>query len=395
MMWWYVGSLCVTLLAFIEILSSIGLGFFFYRSVLKLPHFPFMNLITIFLAIGIGADDVFVYVDCWRQSRQLPRSCGGDGTEHHDTSFDFNVARVTHSLSRAGMSTFATSFTTAAAFFANATTNIISVKCFGLFAGIVIICDYVLMITFLPAVVLYFDERICGSLEDEGDGAELAVPSAFGCFFDTFVPSLLLGNPSTERAASGLTSGGAPSNFPSTSGNRQWLTSSTIAACSWTLLLAGLGLYCVSIAFANPGLTLPAHASYQLFYDEHPFEIWDVKYSPMYSTASISGDRYRVEWWFGLDGTDDSNGWDPKSAGSTKTYPIDIYSKPSQIFFWQLAQGIESQAWWLSWEQVFIRDVRRFMEGSCSDRSTCCEYARESFPYNADEFKNCLNLWCR
>jgi len=71
------------------------------------------------------------------------------------------------------MSTFVTSFTTSAAFCANATTKIISVKCFGLYAGIVILCDYILMITYLPAVVVYYDNAVCGShtreAEDTGE----------------------------------------------------------------------------------------------------------------------------------------------------------------------------------------------------------------------------------
>jgi len=69
-MWWYTNSLKVTVLAFLEILSSLGLGFFFYSTVFRMPHFPFMNATTIFLAVGIGADDVFVYVDSWRHSRR-------------------------------------------------------------------------------------------------------------------------------------------------------------------------------------------------------------------------------------------------------------------------------------------------------------------------------------
>ncbi len=30
-----------------------------------------LHILTIFLALGVGADDVFVYVDCWRQSAEV------------------------------------------------------------------------------------------------------------------------------------------------------------------------------------------------------------------------------------------------------------------------------------------------------------------------------------
>ena len=37
-------------------------------GVLNLPFFPFLNLTGIFVCIGIGADDVFVFIDAWKQS---------------------------------------------------------------------------------------------------------------------------------------------------------------------------------------------------------------------------------------------------------------------------------------------------------------------------------------
>ncbi len=30
-----------------------------------------LHILTIFLSLGVGADDVFVYVDCWRQSAEV------------------------------------------------------------------------------------------------------------------------------------------------------------------------------------------------------------------------------------------------------------------------------------------------------------------------------------
>ena len=36
---------------------------------LRLPFFPFLNLVAVFIVIGIGADDVFVLTDQWKQAR--------------------------------------------------------------------------------------------------------------------------------------------------------------------------------------------------------------------------------------------------------------------------------------------------------------------------------------
>ena len=52
------------------------------------PFFPFLNMVTLFLIIGIGADDVFVYVDTWKSSFALllPRrehaSGAAQGSKH-------------------------------------------------------------------------------------------------------------------------------------------------------------------------------------------------------------------------------------------------------------------------------------------------------------------------
>ena len=34
-----------------------------------MPFFPVLNLVAVFICIGVGADDVFVFVDQWRAAR--------------------------------------------------------------------------------------------------------------------------------------------------------------------------------------------------------------------------------------------------------------------------------------------------------------------------------------
>ncbi len=49
----YTTSIIVTIVTVITIVSSLGTAYFFYMSVFKMPFFPFMNLLTIVIAIGI------------------------------------------------------------------------------------------------------------------------------------------------------------------------------------------------------------------------------------------------------------------------------------------------------------------------------------------------------
>jgi hypothetical protein len=66
-MWWHTGSLLITGLSFVQILSSVGVAYSVYTLVLRLGHFPWLNAVGIFIILGIGSDDVFVYMDAWKQ----------------------------------------------------------------------------------------------------------------------------------------------------------------------------------------------------------------------------------------------------------------------------------------------------------------------------------------
>ena len=328
------------------------------------------------------------------------------------------------------MSTFVTSFTTSAAFFANCATKIISVKCFGLYAGIVILCDYLLMITFLPAVVMHYDNVVCGSHSkeaEEGDGrtryivenghgdhdgdkeGETPPPAStrgqiarkkiaamadasralFDTFFQSFIPSLLLGDYFAKLFQS--------ESMHTHRKFREWAF-----ALFWSLVLGSIGIYSIKVSFINPGLTVPAAAGYQLFYDEHPFEKWDMVYSQKFTTATVAGVKMFVQWWFGIEGTDNSNPWDPWDAGTTRPYPMDIYKKESQQFFWDFAKDVEVQSWFGNFNRNFMPPFHSMMMGDCNSWNAtvtsdegifhrCCGH--EKFPWEEDTFKECLDFW--
>lgn len=64
-MWIYSGSFLFTLAAMFGINLSIGLAYFVYRIVFGVKFFPFMNLLTFVLMIGVGADDAFIFRSAW------------------------------------------------------------------------------------------------------------------------------------------------------------------------------------------------------------------------------------------------------------------------------------------------------------------------------------------
>jgi hypothetical protein len=433
LMWFYTNSLIVTLLSFGEILSSLGLGYFFYYTVLRLPHFPFMNAITIFLAVGIGADDVFVYVDSWRLSRKfvpeepeldspLPREkwykrilrrnfWWPKRPNQHRTTL-----RLAYSLNHAGMSTFVTSFTTSAAFLANIMNNIISVKCFGLYAALVVLSDYVLMITFLPAICVIFDDAICGvapsriktllgmlpvqTSEYAGEAPAPVAPSRLSRYasilltpfewlsagmawvFSTGIPTALLG---PEKPNSG--------NRKYLKGKRYFLqvASSLAFPLTWTAAFCVFGMIGVVVAFVSPGLTLPTSPTYQLFDITNPIEAWDIEFSTHFATASVESINFYVDWYFGFKDDDNADSWDPTSGGTTVTYDLKPYAKESQKFYRAFDAEMRAAPWYKSMRNNWWELFSEYIQAPCCE----CPASHHNCNTHCDLDGDCFgDDWC-
>ena len=102
--WW------LSFMAVLSIVSSVGFAYFFYRVVFENEYMGILNGVSLFVIIGIGVDDIFVFINTFRQA-----------VDNKDLG-----ERIFHTISVAGTATFFTSFTTAAAFGANALSPVIS-----------------------------------------------------------------------------------------------------------------------------------------------------------------------------------------------------------------------------------------------------------------------------
>lgn len=59
----------LTALGLCQIILSFPLAYFVYSLVANLEFFPFLNFIGVFVVFAIGADDIFVAVDKWKNAR--------------------------------------------------------------------------------------------------------------------------------------------------------------------------------------------------------------------------------------------------------------------------------------------------------------------------------------
>ncbi len=115
-----------------------------YYLVFQIKYMGFLNFLSLFVILGIGADDVFVFVDAWRQSRMHP-----DPRVHGSVE-----SRLDWTYRRAGGAMLVTSLTDACAFYANCISNITVIRIFGAFMGTMVVVNFLLVITYFPAVVV-------------------------------------------------------------------------------------------------------------------------------------------------------------------------------------------------------------------------------------------------
>ncbi|XP_063804768.1 protein dispatched homolog 3 isoform X2 [Pseudophryne corroboree] len=136
----YVLTSCSVFLSFFGI-ASIGLSclvaLFLYHVAFGIQYLGILNGVAAFVIVGIGVDDVFVFINTYRQADQLtdPRQ------------------RMIHTVQTAGKATFFTSLTTASAYAANIFSQIPAVHDFGLFMSLIVSCCWVAVLFIMPAAL--------------------------------------------------------------------------------------------------------------------------------------------------------------------------------------------------------------------------------------------------
>jgi hypothetical protein len=107
----------ITGVGLLQIILSFPLSYFVYKLVAGLEFFPFLNFIGIFVVFALGAGDIFVAVDKWKNTRiSFPILA---------YSTEYVAAKA---LPDAAYAMFLTSFTTAVAFFATAVCPVAPIK---------------------------------------------------------------------------------------------------------------------------------------------------------------------------------------------------------------------------------------------------------------------------
>ncbi|KAM9742834.1 protein dispatched homolog 3 isoform 1-T2 [Menidia menidia] len=153
-----ISGACITVLVFILTSFSVFLTFFglagiglsclmalfLYHVVFGVRYLGILNGVAAFVIIGIGVDDVFVFISTFRQASHLHQP----------------QERMIYTMKTAGRATFLTSFTTAAAYAANTFSQIPAVHDFGLFMALIVSCCWLWVSVLMPAALCIWSQHM-------------------------------------------------------------------------------------------------------------------------------------------------------------------------------------------------------------------------------------------
>ncbi|GBG25747.1 Protein dispatched-like 1 [Hondaea fermentalgiana] len=130
----------------LQILLSFPTAYFAYRFIVGIEHFGTLQSLAIFLVLGIGTDDIFIFWDAFRQSAVVFAAKAD--------SPDVLVDRLDWAFRKAAGAMLVTSLTTFVAFFVTALSPIPNIKDFGMFAALLIVLNFFMVITIFPCLVI-------------------------------------------------------------------------------------------------------------------------------------------------------------------------------------------------------------------------------------------------
>lgn len=143
-----IGSWFLATVGMLEIFLSLPLAWYFFSNVLGIKYFSTLNVLCLFIVAAIGADDIFVFMDAYRQSAQK------------EELLESMETRMSWVYRRSGNAMLITSTTTCFAFLCTILSPIAGTRSFGIFAALVIFFDYILVMTLFCTAVVIFHDRL-------------------------------------------------------------------------------------------------------------------------------------------------------------------------------------------------------------------------------------------
>lgn len=412
--WLYSGSLFVALMTLGCVLIALIISYFVYGRIFNMDFFPFLNMVTSVFIIGIGADDAFVYVGIWEEAKEIYK------LENIKEYEKYLIKWTTHSLRHAVIAMLVTSLTTAAAFLANISSNVTSVKCFGVYAGSSIILTYMLMITLFPAVVIlherYFSKcmhkccpLLCKPKEPSPDNLN-NIKDLKNAYGDSNMANI-----------SNMNNDGNNSiyvNYGDIQNDRREENRSTIIERKETfeellnyyinlffnyylpkiirdykyffiVFFSIIGVGGLITTFGKPGLKPPSTSDFQMFTSSSSIEQYILKYKRKFAYGmGYTRSERSVDFVFGVNAEDNGNKFNPDDLGSLQLNQVlDIAS--TQKWLRQFCENVRKAPFYVRSKSCSsIEDLFWYLTHPCQYKGLMC--CSKKLPIPANEFMNCF-----
>ncbi|CAH0562519.1 unnamed protein product [Brassicogethes aeneus] len=382
-MWIYTQSLFLTCMTIIAIFFSMAISYFMYVLVFKIKFFPFMNLLATIVAIGIGADDAFIFCKIWH-------------IQKNEKSISIDKL-MTDTFRHAFFSMFVTSLTTTVAFLSSYVSSVTAVSCFSIFAGTAVVANYLLMMTWFPACVVLWERKYCSK-----------IPCLESCTVETW----------REWCCSLFMNRWNVMNWPRCANltkiwkeKENFLLEVVIKLKTiWLSLLLSIAVISAVIVLYYPRLKLPNSTEFQLFDSSHPFEQYDFHYKDhfwfkreekTFQSSDISSSyKLPLRFVWGVLPVDNGDPLDPENLGTlTLDDTFNMSDPDSQLWLLNFCRSLRVQPFFKPMlgpllPNCFIETFMKSMQKKCNDpfthkdRSPCCETAR--FPFKTSVFDKCI-----
>ena len=369
-LWVYTRSFIITSLVGLIVVSSLVIAYFIYTKVFAMQFFPFLNILTSVFLVGIAADDAFVYLDIWNASAREHREKRGQPSSYEDERDEELINLTAETMKHASLSMFVTSFTTSAAFFSSLSSEITSIRLFGLYSGISILCMFFLMVTWFPAVVILertvfsrfnYCSTFCRKLQGTAIKGTCSMKTVVDklmawhrAFFAKFLPRIVI-------------------------------KLRYFSVVFFFLLAVGS----IIVSTFKPGLQLPSSQDFQMFRESHALEKYPLKLKKNFYFETTKRTSFPVNLVWGIKATDTGDPFDPYDTGSLKWDDnFDIASNDGQRWIRSFIARLKKQQFFAKDQKLsFIEEFFTYMNCTNSNK-TCC--ADSKFPYNSSIFSNCL-----
>lgn len=165
-MWWTLESAFLASVAMFEIVFSLPVTMSLWTVVFQ-QQISFLQMLTIYMILGIGADDAFILYDAWLQARFAGEEVNEDWT-----------SRFAWAYRRAFRAMAVTTATTCGSFVIGAFSPLPQVRDFCIFAALVVLVDWLFCITLFASAVIVHDKYI---RSDKRKGTCLGPGCCCGC----------------------------------------------------------------------------------------------------------------------------------------------------------------------------------------------------------------------